>query len=611
MKLAEEAAREKGHLSTQVVYQIAGALVIAAVTIFFFSLYVDRFAGLRSGNGSFQAGLAWLHGSIPYRNSFNSGPPLDGVISGAILWAFGAKVSVIRAWGVAQHVAVAMLLYCWLLRLFPARHAALATLVTVIASAGDPSNGIATYGFEAAAFFLLSGFLCLLGSESGRSTRALVVYSAFGGICAALSLGTKQSLGAGATVGIPILAAIYIRHKDGCRRAWTFVAAFAGGWMLIAGSVLLWLAKSGVVGTFLVDVFKKGPSAKAAHPSDYVIRAARAAWGIRWGTLAACGAAAVCWPALRRAGRSAQPYAESREEKPRQLVLITLISTAAIGLGAAAAYAGKWPLQGFANFTIYLGILGTALLLGYYAYRLFAGKLSPREAQIGFIAGIAFGIALMISLSWPALYDMTFPALAVVAAALLHGSTKWLRTLTYAVCALVLFAMTAEKLNRPYGFHEFMDQPVRLANSHSSQPMLEGLVLPEATVRLIDGAISIVHAHSTRQDTIFVYPEFGIISTLAGRRGATRTGSENIDVVNDEMARSEAKRLLAARPAVLIYYPTPEWSLRADERLWRNGKRSGQRDIIAAVEELARSYHLAGSFRVPPNDAAVEIYVRQ
>lgn len=609
MKVTEETKQARAYLSTQVVYQIAGVLVISAVTILFFSLYVDRFAGLRSGNGSFQGGLARLHGSIPYRN-FSSGPPLDGVMSGVILWAFGTKVSVMRAWGVAQHVAVAILLYCWLLRLFQARHATLATLVTVIASAGDPSNGIVTYGFEAAGFFLLSGFLCLLGSERGRSTRALVVYSAFAGICAALSLGTKQSLGAGATVGIPILATIYIRYKDGPRRAWTFLAAFAGGWILIAGAVLLWLAKSGVVGAFLVDVFKKAPSAKASHPSDYVIRAVRAAWGIRWGTLAACGVLAVCWPALRRAGRSEQPYAGSCEEKPMPFVWIALLSTVAIALGAVAAYAGKWPLQGFANFTIYVGIGGTALLLGYHAYQLFAGKLSPREGQIGFIAGIAFGIALMISLSWPALYDMTFPAFAVVTAAVLHGSTKWLRTSTYAVCALVFFAMTAEKLNRPFGFHEFMDQPVRLANSHSSQPMLAGLLLPEATVRLIDGAVSIVQSHSTPKDTIFVYPEFGIISALSGRRGATHAGSENIDVVNDEMARSEAKLLLAARPAVLIYYPTPEWSLRADERLWRNGKRSGQRDIIAAVEQLARSYHLVATYRVPPNDSPVEIYVR-
>lgn len=609
MKLAEAATQAKPHLSTGIVYQIAGALVISAVTILFFSLYVDRFAGLRSGNGSFQAGLAMVHGSIPY-HSYNSGPPLDGVISGAILWAFGPKVSVIRNWGVVQHVAVAILLYCWQLRLFQPRHAAPATLLAVVASTGDPSNGIPSYGFEADSFFLLSGFLCLLASDRGRSGRALIIYSVLAGLCAALSLGTKQTLGAGATVGVPILAVIYIWHVDGPRKAWTFLAGFAAGWMLIAGSVLLWLAQSGSVRNFLVDVFQKGPSAKAVRPSDFVIRAARAAWGLRWGLLAACGALTVCWPALRRAGGLEQPVEESREEKPTQLVFIVLLSTISIALGAAAAYAGKWPLEGFASFTIFVSFLGTGLLLGYYAFRLFVGKLSSREAEIAFVAGISFGIALMISLSWPASYDMAFPALAVITAAVLHGSTKWLRTLTYAVFALVLLAMTAEKLNRPHGFHEWTDQPVRLANSYSSQPMLAGILLPEATARLVDEAVAIVHAHATRKDTIFIYPEFGILSTLAGRRGATLTGSHNIDVVNDEMARSEAKRLLAAKPAVLIYYPTPEWSLRADERQWRNGKRSGQRDIIAAVEELARSYHLAASFPIPPNESAVEIYVR-
>ncbi|HSU61633.1 MAG TPA: hypothetical protein VLI55_20155 [Bryobacteraceae bacterium] len=609
MKLAAvDTSPAKANLSTGIVYRIAGALVVSLVVILFFSLYVDRFAGLRSGDGSFQAGHAMLHGSIPYR-SFNSGPPLDGVISGAVLWVFGERVSVMRAWGVAQHVLMGILLYCWLLRLFQPRHATLATLLAVIVSAGDPSNGIPSYGFEASSFFLLSGFLCLLASERGRSARLFIAYSASAGICAALSLGTKQSLGAGATVGIPLLAAIYIWHEGGARKAWIFLAGFAAGWMLIAGSVLLWLAKAGVVRQFLVDVFKKGPSAKAAHPSDFVVRAAHAAWGVRWGFFAACGVLAVCWAAFRRAGALEQPLAP-RDEKPIHLVFIALLSTISISLGAAAAYAGKWPLKGFANFTVYISLLGTALLLAYYAFRLFRGKLSSREAQLAFVAGISFGIALMISLSWPASYDMAFPALAVTTAAILHGSTRWLRSLTYAAFALVLIAMTAEKLNCPHGFHEWTDQPVRLANTYSSQPMLKGILLPKATAELIDQAVAIAHEHVTRQDTIYIYPEFGILSTLIGRRGATSTGSHNIDVETDELARSEAKQLLAARPAVLIYYPTPEWSLRADERIWRSGKRSGQRDIIAAIEELARSYRLAASFRIPPNDSAIQIYVR-
>jgi hypothetical protein len=90
----------------------------------------------------------------------------------------------------------------------------------------------------------------------------------------------------------------------------------------------------------------------------------------------------------------------------------------------------------------------------------------------------------------------------------------------------------------------------------------------------------------------------------------TVTGSHNIDVVNDDFAREEAKRLLANKPAVLIFYRESEDFLQARERMWRHGNRSGQRDLIAAVETLAREYTLAATYVVPPDNREVSVYVQ-
>ncbi len=54
----------------------------------------------------------------------------------------------------------------------------------------------------------------------------------------------------------------------------------------------------------------------------------------------------------------------------------------------------------------------------------------------------------------------------------------------------------------------------------------------------------------------------GIFYALTERRYPTETGSHNVDVVNDAMARSEAARLLANPPKVLIYLPETEQQLR-------------------------------------------------
>lgn len=612
MRVSDEIVKDHLGGRSRLSEALPGALVTAVITLLFFSLYWNRFAGLRSGNGSFQGGIALLHGLFPYRDFFTAGPPLNGVISAAVLSVFGQKLVVIRAWGVFERVALGCLLYFCLIRVFRARDAAFASILAIIVSAGDSANSLSSYGYEAIFFFLLSGWAVMRAAESFGSTLAFSGWAIAAGLSASLSFGTKQTLGAGATVGIPLVACVYLTcmsasRASGIRRSIAFLIAFAVGWCLGAGAVLLWLAKAGVLHEFLQDVFKKGPSAKASHPSDFLVRAAHAAWAIRYGFIAACAGLAVYGRALLSDRRGS----ERDTGMTRGTVFVGALAALAIAAGAAISYAGKWPLRNFDSFAIHFGFFGTVLLLLSCVWRIGRGTVSRPELQIGFLAAISFGIALMVSLSWPALYDMVFPAFALVTAVILSGSGPRQRMVIYAVGVVMIFVVTCEKLNLPQGFHEWEEPPVRLAKVQSTLPELQGMMLPPATVRFIDETARIVREHTGPADTIFVYPEFGILYPLYDRKYPTATDSHNIDVVNDEFARSEAQRLLEAKPAVVIYYPVPEWSLRADERLWRHGQRSGQRDLIAAIERLTSTYQLGTSFDVPPNEGPVNVYVRQ
>jgi hypothetical protein len=135
-------------------------------------------------------------------------------------------------------------------------------------------------------------------------------------------------------------------------------------------------------------------------------------------------------------------------------------------------------------------------------------------------------------------------------------------------------------------------------------------LLAPNTVDFVDSTVRIIQENSTPQDTIFIYPELGIFYGLSERRFATFSASHNLDTVPDAFAREEAQRLLRAQPAVLIYGPKSEQLLQADEQTWRQGKPSGQRDIVAAVETLAREYKLVRTFRLYPLGEPVYVFVR-
>src|SRR5580700_6469361 len=119
---------------------VIGALAVVAVTLLFFLSFFNRYAGLRSGNGAYGAGDAWLAGKFPYRDYFCTATPLNIMKSAAVLAAFGDRLFVLRAFAIFERSMLALILYFWLSRFFRASHAAMAAIVAIVVSAGDVSD---------------------------------------------------------------------------------------------------------------------------------------------------------------------------------------------------------------------------------------------------------------------------------------------------------------------------------------------------------------------------------------------------------------------------------------------------------------------------------------
>jgi hypothetical protein len=177
--------------------------------------------------------------------------------------------------------------------------------------------------------------------------------------------------------------------------------------------------------------------------------------------------------------------------------------------------------------------------------------------------------------------------------------------------AAMVFIQIREKLDLPFAFDNQEEPAIRFATHRSSTPQLQGMRLPPETVRLIDETVSLTQAKTSPTDTMFTYPEMGILYILCDRRFPTRSGSHNIDVVSDSFADGEAQRLLRARPAVIVYARPTEADLEFLEGIWRGGRRSGQRDLVAALDHIVEQYQLVDTFQLRQGDTPVHLYLRR
>jgi hypothetical protein len=429
-------------------------------------------------------------------------------------------------------------------------------------------------------------------------------------VAAGFSLLTKQTVGLGAVIAVPLVVAAILWRRQTLRRALLWLSGFAAGSAVPIGSLLAWLASLHVLRTFLVQVFVKGPAAKAQNGGgDFVSRAVMVVGhSPRQLLLAAGGAAILLWLLMRAVQSSAEPVEE--EGRSWEMLAVAVSGVACVVLGVFLSFhrVGKphlsWPIN--INLLMCMGIVA---LLAVGTWQMVAGRMNDRQAQVYLLAAVSFNTAFMLSLSFPIFPAMMLPGIGLLIAGGVAGSRGVARL---AICAVVLMLcvdVVRIKLDEPFNFGSFGDGPVAGATVASVQPKLKGIYLPEEDVRLVDGVVATVNENTSPADTIFTFPEMGLFYALTERRYPTETGSHNVDVVNDALARSEAARLLANPPKVLIYVPQTEEQMREDETMWRGGRRMGQRNLAAAVETLAKTYRPGGVYATKDN-SNLYVYVR-
>ena len=584
----------------------APLLTVLALAAIFFLSYFNRFAGLRSGDGEFSGGMALLAGHLPYRDYYTAGPPLNQIKSAIELLLFGKMLIVSRAAAVVERLGMAALLYQWLRRSFSPQASMLASMVAIVVSAGDRSDPLASYNHDAILFAMVCGFAASV-SLRAAGLRNMMYWAATAGAGAGLSTLTKQTVGLGTAV-IVLAVGTAAGLCGSILAIGLWLPSFFMGFLVPVACVALWLRHLGVLHAAVRMLFVSGPSAKATHPWAFFERAAYIGWdNLVWvslGLIAFALSARAVWRGL------ANPPGE--RGLPPQGLVVRAALLSVLGLFGACEVLSRAGLPAVWNFSksaVYFTIFGVTIFGLALLYRALRRRQDYRTWELALFAAVSWSVAFTLSLSWPAFEAMTMPGLGLLIAATWEGvrRTRWL--VSFLLAVLLTFQLR-EKLDLPFTFGYQDEPPIRFATAASGLPALRGMRLPPETVRAIDGSVRTAQAFTVCNETLFTYPEMGLLNTLANRAVPTLAGSHNIDVVPDWFAREEAQRLLKSRPAVIAYAAPTEDQLEAEESLWRNGHRSGQRDLVGVLNQLTRTYLLTDSFQLRAEDNPIRLYVR-
>jgi hypothetical protein len=604
-----------------------GAIIVVLVMVLYHAFWWNRYMALHAGDGYFALGLWYLDGLMPYRDYFGCTCPLSIFVDAGVIATFGKFYWTTRALGVFERVSMAAVIYLWLRRLFPPGQSALAAIVTTIAGSGSFTDPLDAFHQRSELYAIAAG--CALGYALEAKDKMFLLLSATSGFFVALCLCTKQSVGGLAALITPTVAGLSIlngKPKD-LRRLSVFFGCYSVAFVLIVGALLLWLAKLGVLQSFFYQVFVQGPSAKASHPMDFVIR-----FGLLIQQYLPCFIVALClmpWVLLKlfssASGSQSEPLVGSENTgiakfstDSSQLWIVSILSVLSVSAGILLAFSTPAldkltvPMVlvacAFKIVAIFC-IASTTLYCFFYLYLWATGTASNRHTQFFVFSAVSFGTMLSSSLSFPLTNEALLPALGLVVAATLGQVGKWKKVVVYGSWALLILGSTYLKCTVPFGFENIFEQAASQSNTVSAQSALKGMILPKEIVEFLDGTVDIINKNARPDDTIFTYPEIEILHVLSNRKFPTFSPMHIMDITSDKFGVEEAARILEKKPAVLVYIRDPE-QLRMQEEGWRFGKPSGNRAIVAACETLAKEYALARTFRIGVYKKDVMVFVR-
>ena len=186
---------------------------------------------------------------------------------------------------------------------------------------------------------------------------------------------------------------------------------------------------------------------------------------------------------------------------------------------------------------------------------------------------LSFSLALAFLMSLPNIYGIAKLVVGVV-------------------CLSFILLLTSAKFRQPFSWWYVSEPDVRESTARPALPLLAGFRLSPGSTKILEDSTRIIETHSRPGDDVFTFPNIPGFYVLADRWPHSKVVVSWFDFLPDKLARAEANRLRASPPVIIANLKLPEAAWTTHERLFRDGKLLGQRDIQAAIVELTEQRKL-------------------
>jgi len=572
-------------------------LFISLLVIYLFQLsYFNKFLPIQEGWFS-EYGKQVADGKIPYLEFYSFIQPIYIYINSFIYDSFGPNLINFRVYGLIERGILVTLVYFLFCKITTPYRSIFLTVIATVFYISNTNDVIRGYYQLTLIFCLFSTFL-LIRNTSERNT--LNVF--FAGFFSGLAFMTKQSTGLFVPVAFLLLLITLVSSKNTETFNKKDILLFIVGMFIPIIIILSIIYGEGALEEYYKQVFLSSDSKGSI-------------WGMLfgfWGFLLTSDQLFILIFAsllFYLSSKVIQLFPEldkfDKYFSVRQIFFGKLIGLSfLLGASIQLYLISYFDIQSLSFLPTTLDPVGknrlilvlvhssfyiNAILVIYFFILSLRKGLNKKEVILAILSVFSFSFMYSHGLSGVIESHASIISIGLLWYLILEQKTIF-NNLKNILAFILITALIASAIHvkgeRTYTWWGWEENVIEQSTVKSSLPLLKGFELGRKNVEILDGVTTLIAQNSTDKDSIYTFPHIPLFYLLSDRKHDTFTAVHYFDVCNDDCAKRDLQIIKQKPPKLIILMRFPESSIQIHEKIFRENKRSGQRDIIEYIDYL-------------------------